>query len=62
MKNTFIIILLVVISTTLKAQIERPKWEMGGGVRLNYMGLNGGLSGYRNSDGKLLILITKTLV
>jgi hypothetical protein len=52
MKNTFIIILLVVISTTLKAQIERPKWELGGGVRLNYMGLNGGFSGYRNDDGK----------
>ena len=51
MKNTLIIVLLV-ISTTLHAQIERPKWELGGGVRLNYMGLNGGFSGYRNSDGK----------
>jgi len=51
MKNTFIIALLV-ISTTLPAQIERPKWDFGGGVRLNYMGLNGGFSGYRNSDGQ----------
>jgi hypothetical protein len=51
MKNTLIIALLV-ISTALSAQIERPKWEVGGGVRLNYMGLNGGFSGYRNSDGK----------
>ena len=50
MKNTFIIALLV-ISITLPAQIERPKWELGGGVRLNYMGLNGGFSAYRNSDG-----------
>ena len=60
MKNTLIIILLV-ISTSLPAQIERPKWDFGGGVRLNYMGLNGGFSGYRNSDGQVLTLITKTL-
>ena len=51
MKNTLIIAFLV-ISTALQAQIERPKWELGGGVRLNYMGLNGGFSGYRNSDGQ----------
>jgi len=51
MKNTIIIVLLA-ISTTLQAQIERPKWELGGGIRLNYMGLNGGFSGYRNSDGQ----------
>ena len=50
MKNTLIVILLAV-ATTLTAQIERPKWEFGGGVRLNYMGLNGGMSGHRNSDG-----------
>jgi len=25
---------------------------MGGGIRLNYMGLDGGFSGYRNSDGQ----------
>lgn len=50
MKKTLITAFLV-ISTTLTAQIERPKWEFGGGVRLNYMGLNGGLSGYRYSDG-----------
>lgn len=51
MKNTLIIALLV-ITTSLTAQIERPKWELGGGARLNYMGLNGGFSGYRNSDGQ----------
>jgi hypothetical protein len=50
MKNTLIIVLLV-ISTTLPAQIERPKWELGGGVRLNYMLLDGGFSGTRSSDG-----------
>ena len=36
MKNTLIILGLV-ISTSLSAQIERPKWEFGGGIRLNYM-------------------------
>ena len=51
MKNTLIIMLLA-FSTSITAQIERPKWDFGGGVRLNYMGLNGGLSGYRNSDGQ----------
>ena len=50
MKKTLIFAFLV-ISTALTAQIERPKWEFGGGIRLNYMGLNGGLSGYRYSDG-----------
>jgi len=51
MKNTLIVV-LITISTALSAQIERPKWEFGGGVRLNYMGLNGGFSGFRNSDGQ----------
>ncbi len=50
MKNTLAFVLLT-ISITLTAQIERPKWEFGGGIRLNYMGLDGGMSGYRNSDG-----------
>jgi len=51
MKNTFIILGLI-ISTALTAQIERPKWEFGGGIRLNYMLLDGGFSGYRNADGQ----------
>ena len=51
MKQNLVIILLVVISTSLKAQIELPKWEIGGGLRLNYMNLNGGFSGFRNADG-----------
>jgi hypothetical protein len=50
MKN-WLIILLLLISTTLTAQVERPKWEVGGGIRINYMGLGGGFSGTRNSDG-----------
>jgi hypothetical protein len=50
MKNGLIFTLLL-ISTTLTAQVERPKWEVGGGVRINYMGLGGGISGTRNSDG-----------
>lgn len=49
MKNT-IFILGLLISTSLVAQIERPKWELGGGIRLNYSGLSGGFSGYRSDD------------
>lgn len=60
MKNTLIIAFLA-ISTTLSAQIERPKWDFGGGVRLNYMGLNGGFSGYRNADGKTFDLKYKDI-
>jgi hypothetical protein len=50
MKSGLVIVLLL-ISATLTAQVERPLWELGGGVRLNYMGLGGGFSGTRNSDG-----------
>jgi hypothetical protein len=50
MKNSLVVVLLF-LSTTLTAQVERPKWEIGGGVRINYMGLGGGFSGTRNSDG-----------
>ena len=50
MKSRLIIFLLA-ITTTLSAQVERPKWEFGGGIRLNYMKLTGGMSGYRNADG-----------
>jgi hypothetical protein len=46
-----LLILFLALSTALSAQVERPKWEFGGGVRFNYMGLNGGFSGGRNSDG-----------
>ena len=50
MKSRLIIFLLA-ITTTLSAQVERPKWEFGGGIRLNYMKLTGGMSGYRSADG-----------
>jgi hypothetical protein len=50
MKKT-LLIFLIAFSTTLAAQIERPKWEFGGGIRFNYTGLNGNMSAYRNSDG-----------
>lgn len=33
------------------AQIEKPLWEFGGGLRLNYQGLSGGYEGERYSDG-----------
>lgn len=50
MRNILIIALFAIWST-LCAQNERPKWEIGGGLRLNYMGLDGGFSAHRNSDG-----------
>ena len=50
LKTVFVVALLLV-STTLTAQVERPQWELGGGFRVNYMGLGGGFSGTRSSDG-----------
>jgi hypothetical protein len=50
MKTTWTLLFLA-ISSVLYAQVERPRWEFGGGVRFNYMGLSGGFSGFRNSDG-----------
>jgi hypothetical protein len=53
MKIFGMLLLLVLImgNLSLTAQIERSKWEIGGGLRLNYLGLSGGMSGYRASDG-----------
>ncbi len=47
------ILLLIFVITTLgmQAQVERSLWEFGGGVRLNYLGLSGGYEGVRFSDG-----------
>jgi hypothetical protein len=42
---------LSLIILSLSAQEERSEWELGGGFRLNYLGLNGGYSGERYSDG-----------
>jgi hypothetical protein len=50
MKNKLVMVLLL-IPAALAAQIERPRWEIGAGLRLNYMGLGGGFSGTRSSDG-----------
>jgi hypothetical protein len=50
MKNSLILLFLAV-SAALSAQVETPKWEFGGGVRFNYMRLNGKMSGSRNADG-----------
>jgi len=50
MRKLFIVTIMA-MSLTLQAQLERPKWEFGGGLRLNYMNLDGGFSGYRGSDG-----------
>ena len=50
MKKALVIVLLS-FATTLFAQVERAKWEFGGGLRLNYLGLSGGYEGERASDG-----------
>lgn len=42
---------MLCIGNHLTAQIELPKWEFGRGLRLNYLGLSGGYSGERYSDG-----------
>lgn len=41
---------IIVLSLNLNAQTERPKWELGGGFRLNYMGLDGGYEGAINPN------------
>ncbi len=51
-ETTLVLISLILFSSyILNAQIERSEWEFGGGVRLNYLGLNGGYEGERYSDG-----------
>jgi hypothetical protein len=42
---------LLLLSSEVEAQVERPEWDLGAGVRVNYMGLDGGFSGSRASDG-----------
>lgn len=43
-------IILLVLPLIAYSQVERSKWELGGGLRLNYLGLDGGYSGERYSD------------
>lgn len=48
MRNSIFLFLLGIILFScwdLTAQIERSKWELGGGFRFNYMGLDGGYEG-----------------
>ncbi|MCK4825334.1 hypothetical protein KA005_56830, partial [bacterium] len=51
-RKTYLLLLVLIVfsNLTLNAQIERPKWEIGGGLRLNYLGLDGGYSGERYED------------
>lgn len=49
--RTLLLLFITMISIPLTAQVERPKWELGGGLRLNYLGLNGGYEGQRAFDG-----------
>jgi hypothetical protein len=46
-----LLIFLMAVSSIMTAQVERPKWEFGGGVRFNYTGLSGNMAGYKNEDG-----------
>ncbi len=46
-----VLVALSAVSSAPSAQTERPKWELGGGLRLNYMSLNGGFTAHRNADG-----------
>jgi hypothetical protein len=42
-KNYFLAILLLsFLTSSLNAQLEYAKWEFGGGLRFNYLGLSGG--------------------
>lgn len=45
-----LVIGLLMMAIGLSAQIERAKWEIGGGLRFNYLGLDGGYSGLRYED------------
>jgi len=53
MKKSVLLLVVLFIFTFFQsnAQVERSKWELGGGLRLNYLGLSGGISGFRASDG-----------
>ena len=45
MKKTLLLIVTGLFTIALSAQIERSKWDLGGGLRFNYLGLSGGYSG-----------------
>jgi len=53
MKKSVLLFVVLLLLTFFQsnAQVERSKWELGGGLRLNYLGLSGGMSGFRASDG-----------
>ena len=46
-----LLVALLFFAGTAASQVERAEWEIGGGLRLNSMGLDGGFSGTRSSDG-----------
>lgn len=50
MKKTLLLGFML-FSIIVNAQKEMTKWEFGGGLRLNYLGLSGGYEGERYSDG-----------
>ena len=46
MKNLLLFIFIMITALSLYAQEERSLWEINGGLRLNYLGLNGYVEGY----------------
>lgn len=53
MKKSKLFLVLMLISTFLFSQEkDQIKWEFGGGVRVSYMKLTGGITGFRASDGQ----------
>ena len=51
MKAANILIVLVGLNLSANAQSQEVMWEAGGGLRLSYLGLSGGMSAFRASDG-----------
>lgn len=50
MKKSILTITILCLTIVVSAQVERPKWELGGGLRLSYQGLAGGFSGDYNGN------------
>ena len=52
MKTITISILIFFMVFTVNAQEDEIEWEAGGGLRFNYLGLSGGVSGYNAENGR----------
>ena len=50
MRRIFLAICVLCLTLMVSAQVDRSKWEIGGGLRLSYQGLSGGFSGDYNGN------------